>query len=75
MLQANCAKCHDDKAAAPGGGLVLFTGGSLIDVPADKRWKIWGMTHGGEMPPKGPPLSDGDVAALRAWAVQGSRSR
>lgn len=66
ILADKCARCH---GANGKGGLSLVVDKSLVSVSPDKRWKIWGMAHGGEMPPApGQALSDEEVDTLRQWA-------
>lgn len=66
IFQAKCARCH---GANGKGGLSLVTGATLVEVSPDKRWKVWGMAHGGEMPPApAQALSDEESETLRQWA-------
>lgn len=68
IFAAKCAKCH---GANGKGGLSLVTGATLVEISPDKRWKVWGMAHGGDMPPApAPALSDDEVETLRQWARQ-----
>lgn len=68
VVQAKCASCHSDKAAADkGGGLVLLADGALADLSARQRNKVLGRSYAGTMPPKDSgvaPLSDAEVGAL-----------
>lgn len=79
--RAKCISCHGGDAPAGNLRLVVFNNdgtASLADVPADKRWKAYGMASAGLM----PPTAAGDatkvmetehLSALLSWAAQSNR--
>ena len=85
ILAKHCASCHG--AAKPKGGLRLDTAAAALEggdngpavVPgkADESLLLDAVTGDGgieRMPLKRPPLSDEQIATLRAWIDQGAEA-
>lgn len=62
----NCLKCHAQADAK--GGFVLENSGRLLPPGDDKRWKVFGYTATGRMPPGEAHLSDAELDVIRRWA-------
>jgi cytochrome c len=86
ILQANCGKCHMDMNHK--GGLAMGTKASMMKggrdgvvvVPGDpaKSTLVKLIRHQGPpddpkpMPPKGPRMSDADIAVIEQWIKAGA---
>ena len=66
ILKARCASCHGQSVAAgKGDGLVLVeSDGNIPDFNRAERRLILRLVATGEMPKKGPPLSEPEKRAL-----------
>lgn len=81
IIQANCAKCHnEDKKKADldltsyttvmkggGSGAVLVAG----SPDASKLWRAVTQVEDPTMPPNQPPLPDKDLDTIRKWILDG----
>lgn len=80
IFQSNCIKCHgpekakskyrlDSRAAALKGGA-----DGVAIIPGDSEESpLIHLVEDGEMPPKGPALSAGQIAKLKAWIDEGAK--
>jgi hypothetical protein len=81
LIQANCAKCHNDDKKKADLDLTSFasllkgSGSGPIVAPGDpdasKLWKALAHSEEPFMPPNRPKLADKDLDLFRKWILGG----
>lgn len=84
ILRKNCFRCHGEKNQEAGLRLDVSSAvfasadsGEPIVVPENPAasllvQRVAGDSHGEQMPPDAPPLSNADLETLRRWIQQGA---
>jgi len=79
VFNARCLRCHGPEEAEAGLDLSnhnsALEGGALgpvIEPGSLEQSLLWDMVDLGEMPPTGPPLTDGQKASIRDWILDGA---
>lgn len=68
ILGTRCASCHDvETAKAKGGGMMLFSGKSLVQLSAVDTVKVLRQIRTNKMPKSGPKLTDEEYAEVSEY--------
>jgi mono/diheme cytochrome c family protein len=81
LLQAKCAKCHNEKTAKAELDLSSFAalmkgseGGTVVVAGQAEKSALYEQVHSGAMPPgKKDALSEAEVSAIRSWIEAGAK--